>query len=109
MKFNEVNFEREVVTAGNEKATKQIDAATGIGMSWSFSWAGAGITGEVALQGSSQPGKWVDINGSVRPITGNSGTVLYNVRQIYFKWMRGRIKSSSGDITVDTTATLTGY
>ena len=106
-------LDNAIVPAGIDKATKFLDVNTGVGVSFEIAWTkqigGPDVLGEVALQGSNSTDNWVDVNGSIRTIAGSNGTLLYNVRQVHFAFIRARIKSVTGDIITDVTFATTSY
>lgn len=83
-------------------------------------WTGGAVVGVFKLQGSndsgdigsgqgvSQPVNWTDIVSSSQSISGSPGSILYDITECAYRWVRLVYTSTSGSATLNVTINTKG-
>ena len=59
-------------------------------------------------QGVSQPTHWTDVTSSSQAITGTPGSILYDVTECAYRWVRLVYTNTSGTATLNATINVKG-
>lgn len=84
------------VTANANGESQQLEYMTGF--SFHCIWTATTVSATVTVQCSNDGTNWEDVAGTTENITAD-GSVMYNVSDVYYKYVRLQITYSSGTIT----------
>lgn len=83
--------------------------ASGTSPAGTFTLEGSNDAGDTGSgQGVSQPTNWTSITGSAQIIAGTPGSILYDVTECSYRWVRLVYTAASGSATLSATMNVKG-
>lgn len=80
------------------------------GYSVQFIWTSTTVQGAVKLQASNDNENWDDITGASYTINDISGSTLFNVPNVFYRFFRPRVEITSGAlVTLKTITNIKGF